>query len=67
MLGSLGPVLGNCYKCNTPGRLYEFRPGFWICKGNSCWAEEVERERQTHRQQRQDVEDYRTLVAGTRI
>jgi hypothetical protein len=60
------PALGNCMKCNTPGKLYEYRSNWWICRGNACWNEEVERDRNVPQLQRQAVEDYRQLVASTR-
>lgn len=67
MLGLSGnPVIGQCDKCGTlRSYLHELRPGFWICKANACWQEEVEREDRRHEAQAEAVEQYVRLVAGT--
>ena len=69
MLGLSGhPVIGFCSKCNTENSvLYEYRVGYWICRANACWDEEVERDSQRHVEQQRAVEDYRQLVQGTNI
>ena len=54
-----------CAKCGTEySVLYEYRHGFWICRANACWDEEVERDSRRHVEQHQSVEDYRKLVAA---
>ena len=62
------PVRGTCNKCATElSTLFEYRPGYWICRSNGCWDEEEERDSKRHVEQQADVEEYKKLVAGTNV
>lgn len=58
------PIYGPCNKCNTENSLlFEYKPGYFICKANECWEEEVERDSGRHIEQERKLDDYRKLVS----
>jgi len=57
------PRYGVCRKCATENsELFEYRTGFWICKANSCWDEEVERDDGSYLVKQEKLDDYRRIV-----
>ena len=55
--------IGDCRKCFTENSLlYEYRPGYFICKANGCYDEEVERDSGRHILLNKKLEDYRRVV-----
>lgn len=62
------PVIDTCMKCGTEySYLFEYRPGYWICRANACWDEDAERESLRHVERQRSLKDYQKLVAGTNI
>lgn len=60
------PVYGTCDKCGTEySELFEYRPGYWICRANACWDEETEHDSMRHLELEESLDEYRRLVAGT--
>jgi len=60
------PTIGNCMKCETENsELFEYKPGWWICKANACWTEEAERDSGEHLIKNKKRQDYDRLIAGT--
>ncbi len=58
------PIYGICYKFNTENsELFEYKPGYFICKANVCWTEEVERDSGRHIRKRWSLDQYRQLIA----
>jgi hypothetical protein len=57
------PIYGDCGKCGTENsELFEYRPGYFICKANECWAEETERDSGRHILLNAELEEYRRIV-----
>lgn len=55
--------IGDCRKCSTQNsELFEYRPGYFICKANGCWDEEVERNSGRHIILNRKLEEYRRAV-----
>lgn len=62
------PVYSKCDKCGTENSLlYEFRPGYWICKANECFTEDEEHELARQEELNRQQEEYQRLVSGTNV
>ena len=59
-------VIGNCEKCDTPGSLLHLYDGRWLCSGNFCISEEVERDSDKVVRDQQFLANYRSVVRGVR-
>jgi hypothetical protein len=61
-------VTGTCYKCGTDNvDLYEYRPGYMICKVNQCWEEEKERDSGRHIRLNRNLEAYRQIIGHSTL
>lgn len=55
--------IGTCQKCGTTNsELFQYRSGFFICRGALCWDEEVERDTGRHLMLNKKLEDYRKII-----
>lgn len=62
------PVYGTCQKCNTEySEVFQYKPNYWICKANECWAEELEHDSGRAELMKQALTDYQKLVRGTQV
>lgn len=57
------PIYGTCRKCSTENSLlFQYRPGYFICKANNCWDDECERDSGRHILMNAKLEEYSRIV-----
>ena len=60
------PTIGTCMKCGTENsELFQHKNGYYICRANECWTEEVERNSGRHIRLNRKLERIRKALSHT--